>query len=149
MILTGQMNRDVKMTDMPVFKQIRETLQSISQSTGYSPKEVGEAMLGVERQFAGLSLDKRLKIENTISPYAAAEARLKETDFKEFVRGPGRSYTHDRHLRSGEDSRIDAGVFLRLAHHSRLDSAVQECALRTRFRSCTRASIWTRPPSCS
>ena len=83
MILTGQMNRDVKMTDMPVFKQIRETLQSISQSTGYSPKEVGEAMLGVERQFAGLSLDKRLTIESTISPYAAAEARLKETDFKD------------------------------------------------------------------
>ena len=45
------------MTDMPVFKQIWETLQNISQSTGYSPKEVGEAMLGVERQFAGLSLD--------------------------------------------------------------------------------------------
>ena len=83
MILTGQMNRDVKMTDMPVFKQIRETLQNISQSTGYSPKEVGEAMLGVERQFAGLSLDKRLTIENTISPYAAAEARLKETNFKD------------------------------------------------------------------
>jgi hypothetical protein len=83
MILTGQMNSDVKMTDTAVFKQIRETLQGISARTGYGPGEVGEAMLGVERQFAGQPLDKRLKIEETIAPYAAAEARLKETNFKD------------------------------------------------------------------
>ncbi len=83
MILTGQMNGDVKMTDTAVFKQIRETLQGISARTGYGPGEVGEAMLGVERQFAGQPLDRRLRIEETIAPYAAAEARLKETNFKE------------------------------------------------------------------
>lgn len=83
MILTGQMNTEARMTGTSLFKRIRDTLQTISSETGYSPKVVGDAMLGVERQFAGLPLDKRIQIEQTIAPFAAAEARLKETGFGE------------------------------------------------------------------
>jgi hypothetical protein len=82
MFLTGQIESSQGMTRDARFKQIRDTLQRISSATGYSPKEVGDAMLGVERQFGGLPLDKRVQIEETLAPYAASEARLKETSFK-------------------------------------------------------------------
>ena len=60
MILTGQVATPGGMRQSDVYKTIRSTLQQISMSTGYSPKEVGEAMLGVERQFGGLPFAKRL-----------------------------------------------------------------------------------------
>ncbi len=81
MFLTGQIEGAGPMNKDARFKQVRDTLQRISTQTGYSPKIVGDAMLGVERQFGGLPFDKRVEIEEALAPYAASEARLKETDF--------------------------------------------------------------------
>lgn len=83
MLLTGQIETPEGMTNSTIFKKIRDTLQGISTKTGFEPKEVGDAMLTVERQFGGLPFEKRLQIEETIAPYAAAEARMKETKLPE------------------------------------------------------------------
>ncbi len=83
MFLTGQIETPAGMTKDARFKQIRDTMQRISSTTGFSPKDAGDAMLTVERQFGGLPLEKRIQIEETLAPYAGAEARLKETGLKE------------------------------------------------------------------
>jgi hypothetical protein len=83
MFLTGQMKAPEGMTKTALFSTIRDTIQDISTKTGYGPKEVSDAMLGVERQFGGLPLAQRVAVEKTIAPYAAAEARMKEASFGE------------------------------------------------------------------
>jgi hypothetical protein len=82
-MITGQIKVDAGMRNSAAFQAIRDTIGAVSTQTGFSPKEVGEAILTTERQFGGLDFMKRLDIEKTLLPYAAAEARLKETSLPE------------------------------------------------------------------
>ena len=77
-LLTGQIKVDSGMTSGAAFKSVRDLIQRVSAQTGFAPKEVGEAILTTERQFGGLSFKDRLGIEETLIPFAAAEARMKE-----------------------------------------------------------------------
>jgi hypothetical protein len=83
MLLTGQVATPNGMTQSNAFKQIRDAIQTTSEATGVGPKKAGEAFLQVERQFGGFDLAKRVELEKQIAPYAASEAKLKETDFGE------------------------------------------------------------------
>ena len=58
--MTGQVKIDGDMTSMAAFKTFRDVIQRNAAKGGFSPKEVGEAILGSERQFAGLGFDKRM-----------------------------------------------------------------------------------------
>jgi len=78
-LLTGQIKVDAGMTQTDAFRSMRGIIQRVSAETGFAPKEVGEAILTTERQFGGLSFKDRLNLEETLIPYAAAEARMKET----------------------------------------------------------------------
>jgi len=79
-LMTGQIKTGAGVKDSEAFKRIREVIRTNTAKTGFSPRQVGDAILSTERQFGGLSFDKRLSLENTILPYAAIEARMKETD---------------------------------------------------------------------
>jgi hypothetical protein len=78
-LMTGQIKVDAGMRQSEAFKSVRDVIQRVSSQTGFGPKEVGEAILTTERQFGGLSFKDRLNIEETLIPFAAAEARLKES----------------------------------------------------------------------
>ena len=78
-MLTGQLKVDAGMSQTEAFGKMRDAMREIASKTGFSPKEVGEAFLTTERQFGGLSFADRLQLEQTLIPYAAAEARMKET----------------------------------------------------------------------
>jgi hypothetical protein len=80
---TGQLDVDAGMTRTDAFNSMRDVVQSVAAKTGFSPKEVGEAILTTERQFGGLSFKDRLGLEETLIPYAAAEARMKEASLSE------------------------------------------------------------------
>ena len=82
-MLTGQIKVDADMRQSDAFKQMRDLIQRISGQTGFGPREVGQALLTTERQFGGLSFKDRLGLEETLIPYAAAEARMKETSLSE------------------------------------------------------------------
>jgi hypothetical protein len=82
-MITGQIKVDAGMRETEAFRAIRDVIATTSTATGFSPKEVGEAILTTERQFGGLDFMKRLQIEKTLLPFAAAEARLKETTLPE------------------------------------------------------------------
>ncbi|MEJ2626914.1 MAG: hypothetical protein P8Z80_21210, partial [Pseudolabrys sp.] len=82
-LMTGQIKVDGHMRTSEAFKRIRKVIRENSAKTGFSPRDVGEAILATERQFGGLSFNKRLNLENSILPYAATEARLKETSLPE------------------------------------------------------------------
>jgi hypothetical protein len=82
-LITGQIKVDSGMRSTDAFKRLRDVIVKTSTATGFSPKEVGEAILTTERQFGGLSFMKRMQVEETLLPYAAAEARLKETTLPE------------------------------------------------------------------
>lgn len=82
-MITGQMQVDPGMRYSDAFAELRKIIQKNSISGGYSPKEVGEAVLGSERQFAGLPFAKRMRVLDTMLPFAMQEGRLKETDLKE------------------------------------------------------------------
>lgn len=82
-MLTGQIKVDAGMTDTTAFKQMRDVIQRVSGDTGFGPLDVGKALLTTERQFGGMSFADRLKIEETLIPFAAAEARMKETSLPE------------------------------------------------------------------
>jgi TP901 family phage tail tape measure protein len=82
-MITGQLPVDAGMSQTETFRKLRNVIQRNAALGGFSPKEVGEAVLGSERQFAGLSFDKRMEVLNTMLPYAMQESRLKETGLKE------------------------------------------------------------------
>jgi hypothetical protein len=82
-MITGQIKVDAGMNRGEVFKQLRSVITRNAISGGFSPKEVGEAVLGSERQFAGLPFNERMAVLDTMLPYAMQEARLKETPLKE------------------------------------------------------------------
>jgi Phage-related minor tail protein len=83
-MITGQMPVGPGMRYTDTFKELRDIIQKNSISGGFMPKEVGEAVLGSERQFAGLPFKKRMEVLNTMLPFAMQEARLKEgTGLKE------------------------------------------------------------------
>jgi hypothetical protein len=82
-LITGQIKIDQNMRQSDAFKQVRDLIRETSTKTGYDPSDVGEAILTTERQFGGLDFRKRLDIERTLLPIAAAEARMKETTLPE------------------------------------------------------------------
>jgi hypothetical protein len=82
-MLTGQIKVDEGMRQSDAFQQMRDLIQRIAGQTGFGPREVGQALLTTERQFGGLSFKDRLGIEETLIPFAAAEARMKETSLSE------------------------------------------------------------------
>jgi Phage-related minor tail protein len=82
-LITGQIKVDSGMTRTGVFKQLREVITRNASLGGFDPREVGEAVLGSERQFAGLGFDKRMSVLNTMLPSAMQEARMKESGLKE------------------------------------------------------------------
>jgi hypothetical protein len=82
-MITGQIKVDDGMRYSDAYKQLRDVIQRNSISGGFSPKDVGEAVLGSERQFSGLAFPKRMQVLNTALPFAMQEARLKETNLKE------------------------------------------------------------------
>jgi hypothetical protein len=82
-LVTGQIKVDSGMTRTDAFKRIREVIVRNAGLGGFDPKEVGEAVLGSERQFAGLGFDKRMSVLNTMLPFAMQEARMKESGLKE------------------------------------------------------------------
>lgn len=82
-MITGQMKVDDGMRYSDAYAELRKIIQKNAVSGGFSPKEVGEAVLGSERQFAGLPFKKRMEVLNTMLPFAMQEARLKETPLKE------------------------------------------------------------------
>ncbi len=82
-LMTGQLKIDAGMTNMDAFKKIREIIQRNASIGGFDPKEVGEAILGSERQFAGLDFNKRMDVLNVLLPAAMQESRFKETGLKE------------------------------------------------------------------
>ncbi len=84
-IMTGQLKIDAGMTNMSAFKKIRDVIQRNASLGGFDPKEVGEAILGSERQFAGLDFNKRMDVLNVLLPAAMQEARFKETGLKELA----------------------------------------------------------------
>jgi hypothetical protein len=81
--ITGQVKIDSGMRYTDAFGKLRDLIQKNASLGGFAPHEVGEAVLGSERQFAGLSFDKRMSVLDTMLPFAMQEARLKESGLKE------------------------------------------------------------------
>jgi hypothetical protein len=79
MMITGNIPENQMAAMRP---KLHDMIQQMVAQTGFSPKEVGESLLGVERMLGGLPLDQRMNVEQQLIPYAATEARLKETDLK-------------------------------------------------------------------
>ena len=82
-MVTGQLHVDDGMRQTDAFKSMRDIIQRSSAKTGFSPKDVGEALLTTERQFGGLAFNDRLRLEETLIPFAASEARMKESSLPE------------------------------------------------------------------
>jgi hypothetical protein len=82
-LITGQIKIDSGMTQTAAFKKIRDVISRNASLGGFDPRQVGEAVLGSERQFAGLGFDKRMSVLNTMLPFAMQESRMKESSLKE------------------------------------------------------------------
>ena len=82
-LMTGQIRVDAGMTQTQAFQKLRDVIKKNSELGAFDPKQVGEALLGSERQFAGLTFDKRMEALSVMLPAAMQEARFKETGLKE------------------------------------------------------------------
>jgi hypothetical protein len=109
---TGQLPVHPGMENDQYFKTIRGTVQRISEKTGYGPMSVAEAVLGTERQFGAMPLSQRIALEEQLIPYAAYEARMKDTSLASAFRNDGRAGAYDRHIQAGRLAAPDAGLQL-------------------------------------
>lgn len=63
--------------------QLGKLLMDSASLTGFSVKQVGEALSKSERAMSGLDVQTKMSVTKELIPYAAAEARLKETSLAE------------------------------------------------------------------
>jgi len=64
-------------------EQLGKLLMDSASLTGFSVKQVGEALSKSERAMSGLDVQTKMSVTKELIPYAAAEARLKETSLAE------------------------------------------------------------------
>ncbi len=64
-------------------EQLGKLLMDSASLTGFSVKHVGEALSKSERAMSGLDVQTKMSVTKELIPYAAAEARLKETSLAE------------------------------------------------------------------
>ncbi len=81
--ITGQLDMGGDFQNGPQAQAMRDMMKKTASTTGFSLKDSGEAILGVERMMGGLDFDTRLRTMQTLLPIAGAEARLKETTLEE------------------------------------------------------------------
>jgi hypothetical protein len=63
--------------------QFSKLMQDAASTTGFSVKEVGEALAKSERALAGVDVATKMDVTQALIPYAATEARLKGTGLAE------------------------------------------------------------------
>ena len=64
-------------------EQLGKLLMDSASLSGFSVKQVGEALSKSERAMSGLDVQTKMSVTKELIPYAAAEARLKETSLAE------------------------------------------------------------------
>ncbi len=64
-------------------EQLGKLLMDSASLTAFSVKQVGEALSKSERAMSGLDVQTKMSVTKELIPYAAAEARLKETSLAE------------------------------------------------------------------
>lgn len=82
-LMTGQVAIGPNMTQMEAFKSLRDIIQRGASQGGFDPKEVGHSILTTERQFGGLTFEKRMEVLKTLLPAAMTEARMKDAKLPE------------------------------------------------------------------
>ncbi len=63
--------------------QLSKLLMDSASLTGFSVGQVGEALSKSERAMSGLDVNTKMDVTKALNPYAAAEARLKDTSLAE------------------------------------------------------------------
>lgn len=80
LMITGQVDPDKFGSTREQFAKL---MQDAASTTGFSVKEVGEALAKSERALAGVDVGTKMNVTQALIPYAATEARLKGTGLAE------------------------------------------------------------------